>query len=219
MKILFAIITFISYFTHLNSEELNKTNANKTYRVKCTTTKGDFELEIYKDWSPLGAERFIRLVEEGFFEDIAVFRAQENFLGQFGISDKPTFKHNDHWSKSKIRDDKNRYLGIKKHYLSFAGAGPNSRTTQLFIAFVDLDFLGESPWETPIGKIVKGGENWDKIYKGYGASHNSPDQSRIHQDGNKYLRERFPNLDYIIKCNVMKEAEPKLEEEQKKTDM
>ena len=35
-----------------------------------------------------------------------------------------------------------RPRGIQKNFVSFAGGGPNTRSTQLFIAFEYLDFLG-----------------------------------------------------------------------------
>jgi len=60
--------------------------------VECTTTKGSIEIEIYIEWAPHGAARFLDLVYEGFFTDIAMFRTVDKFLSQFGISDNPKFK-------------------------------------------------------------------------------------------------------------------------------
>jgi peptidyl-prolyl cis-trans isomerase A (cyclophilin A) len=119
-------------------------------RVQCDTTKGPFLLEIYRDWSPLGADHFLELVQDDFYSNIAFFRCVRRFLTQFGISDNPSKKH---WHNKNIQDDPNLNLGIKKYYLSYAGGGPNTRSTQLFIAFEDLDFLGKEPWETPFGAL------------------------------------------------------------------
>ena len=111
--------------------------------VRCSTTKGSLEIEVYHDWAPIGAKRFLDLVRDGFFTNISMFRTVENFLTQFGISDDPKYKYTDPNNQFKeIPDDKDLKLGIKKHYISFAGSGRNSRSTQLFIAFEDLDFLG-----------------------------------------------------------------------------
>ena len=99
--------------------------------ISCETTKGDIELEIYHEWAPAGANRFIELVKDGFYQDIALFRCVPGFLTQFGISDKVEYQH---WHDNTIPDDLNLGLGIKKHFLSFAGGGPNTRSTQLFIA-------------------------------------------------------------------------------------
>ena len=84
-------------------------------------------------------------------------------MTQFGISDREEHKH---WHRSTIQDDPNLHKGIFKNYLSYAGSGPNSRSTQLFIAFKDLDFLGKQPWETPFGKVIEGEDVLDVLYKG-----------------------------------------------------
>lgn len=52
--------------------------------------------------------------------------------------------------------------------MSFAGGGPNTRSTQIFIAFEDLNFLGKEPWETPFGVVTSGEDTLNKLYKGYG---------------------------------------------------
>ena len=120
--------------------------------VRCETTKGPLTIEVYSEWSPLGAERFLTLVADEFYTNIALYRCVERFLVQFGISDNPIKKH---WHEDTIADDFNMHKGIHKNDISFAGGGPNTRSTQLFIAFEDLDFLGKEPWETPFGNITQ----------------------------------------------------------------
>lgn len=117
--------------------------------VECSTTQGIIAIEVFREWSPLGADRFLELVKDNFYTNIALFRCVRDFLVQFGISEDPSKKH---WHNKNIKDDPNLNLGIHKHYVSFAGGGPNTRSTQLFIAFEELDFLGKEPWETPFGK-------------------------------------------------------------------
>jgi cyclophilin family peptidyl-prolyl cis-trans isomerase len=174
-----------------------------TVQVECKTTQGYIAMDIHRDWSPRGADRFLELVRDGFYTDIALYRAVEGFLVQFGISDKPEYQH---WHEDNIPDDKNLNLGIKKNYISFAGGGPNTRSTQLFIAFEDLDFLGKEPWETPFGVVWYGQETLDNIYKGYGEMvpfGNGPDQQEIYRQGNDYIRENFPLIDFIERCEVL----------------
>jgi cyclophilin family peptidyl-prolyl cis-trans isomerase len=120
-----------------------------------------------------------------------------------GISERPEYKH---WHNKDIPDDPNLHKGIMKNYLSFAGGGPNTRSTQLFIAFEDLDFLGKEPWETPFGMVTEGQATLDALYKGYGdipPFGKGPDQQKIHNRGNQYLRENFPKVDYILSCEVV----------------
>src|SRR5689334_20996175 len=38
------------------------------YKVKFTTTKGEFVVEVQRDWAPQGADRFYNLVKNGFYE-------------------------------------------------------------------------------------------------------------------------------------------------------
>ena len=170
--------------------------------VICETTKGRLTIDVFRDWSPIGADRFLNLVKDEFFTDIAFFRSVDGFLTQFGISDKQDQLH---WHESTIQDDPNIGKGIFKNYLSFAGGGENSRSTQLFIAFEDLEFLGHEPWETAFGKVVEGQNTLDMLYKDYGdipPFGNGPDQHEIHRLGNQYIYDNFPLTDFLLHCRI-----------------
>ena len=182
--------------------------------VQCFTTKGPLSIEVYRDWAPLGADRFLELVKDNFFTDIAFFRCVNRFLTQFGISDNPEKKH---WHRQSIKDDPNKGLGIKKHYVSFAGGGPNTRSSQIFIAFEDLDFLGKEPWETPFGKVIVGQDTLDNLYKEYGdipPFGEGPDQQEIFREGNAYVREFFPHIDFIQSCSMLEDIDPDADREE-----
>jgi hypothetical protein len=43
-------------------------------RVSCDTTKGPVVIEVHPAWAPLGAARFLELVESDYFSDVALFR-------------------------------------------------------------------------------------------------------------------------------------------------
>lgn len=90
-------------------------------------------IEVRPDWAPLGADRFLKLVESGYFSQVPFFRVVQGFLTQFGITpDKALRKY---WrEQGSIKDDPNEHRAIKRGYLSFAGGGPNTRDMQLFIA-------------------------------------------------------------------------------------
>jgi peptidyl-prolyl cis-trans isomerase A (cyclophilin A) len=134
----------------LSHGQIEDNSENDHPLVECETTKGSITIEVIPSWAPLGAERFLELIDDSFFTNIALFRSVPKFLAQFGISDNPVKKH---WHRQAIRDDPSLNLGIHKGYVSFAGGGPNTRSTQIFIAFEDLDFLGKEPWETPFGRV------------------------------------------------------------------
>lgn len=187
--------------TLLNPSKLTE-QAPASFKVLFKTTKGDFTLEINRDWSPLGADRFYNLVKSGYFTDIAFFRVIGGFMAQFGIHGDPAVSAA--WRGARIQDDPVKQSN-KRGYISYAMAGPNTRTTQLFINFGDnsqLDSMGFSPF----GKVVSGMEIVDAIYNGYGEgapNGRGPDQGRVQAQGGAYLKADFPKLDYIKSASVL----------------
>lgn len=176
--------------------------APENFKVKFVTTKGDFVLEVTRAWSPLGADRFYSLVKAGFFSDIAFFRVIGGFMAQFGIHGDPAVSAA--WREASIQDDPVKQSNAKG-YISYAMAGPNTRTTQFFINYGDnarLDGMGFSPF----GKVVEGMNVVDSLYSGYGEGAPSgmgPNQGRIQMQGNAYLKADFPNLDYIKSAQLL----------------
>jgi len=87
----------------------------------------------------------------------------------------------------------------RRGMLTFATAGPNTRTTQVFFNFRDNSNLDHAGF-TPFGRVVQGEEVLDKLYRGYGEGApdgSGPDQARIQAEGNAYLRAQFPRLDSV----------------------
>jgi len=176
--------------------------APKKYKVKFDTTVGEFVVEVTRDWAPLGADRFYNLVKIGFYDDVAFFRVIDGFMVQFGIHGDP--RVNQAWSVAGIKDDPVKQSN-KPGYITFATAGPDSRTTQVFINYGNnkpLDKMGFSPF----GKVVEGMNVVKKIHSGYGEGApkgRGPNQSKAKQKGNKYLKEDFPKLDYVKTATIV----------------
>ena len=185
------------------SPAMNRT-APDVFKAKFETSQGDFVVEVHRDWAPLGADRFYNLVDNGFYDDCRFFRVIRGFMAQFGINGDPEVSKA--WRGATIKDDPVKESN-KRGYISYAMAGPNTRTTQLFINFGDnsaLDAQGFSPF----GRVVKGMSVVDKIYAGYGEGAprgSGPAQGRIQSEGNTYLNAEFPKLDYIKKAYILKE--------------
>jgi peptidyl-prolyl cis-trans isomerase A (cyclophilin A) len=177
--------------------------APAVFKVKFTTTKGDFVVEVHKDWAPLGAERFYNLAKHGYFTDIAFFRVIKGFMVQFGIHGDPEM--NKAWHDAKINDDPAGKHSNTRGMITFATAGPNTRTTQLFINYVDnvsLDNMGFAPF----GKVLSGMDVVDKIEGQYGEGApggRGPSQGTLQDQGNAYLKAQFPALDYIKSAKVL----------------
>lgn len=175
--------------------------APENFKVKFATTKGNFTVEIRRDWSPNGADRFYNLVKSGFFNDIAFFRVLSGFVAQFGIHGDPQVSAK--WRTAAIPDDPVKQSNARGT-LTFATAGPNTRTSQLFINYRDnsnLDKMGFSP----IGKVIEGMEVVDSLYSGYGEGSpqgKGPNQGAIQARGNEYLKAEFPKLDYITGASL-----------------
>lgn len=113
------------------------------------------------------------------------------------------------FSQSTIPDDPKQphLLPFKEGMMSFAGSGPNSRSSQMFIAYDNAGGLGQSPWETPFGKVTSGMENVKNFYKGYGDMPpwgKGPLQGPIHNRGASYIESDFPLLDKFETCSVQR---------------
>lgn len=170
-------------------------------KVKLELSCGDVVVEILPEWAPLGAERFLTLVKENFFTDVRFFRVVTKprpFIVQFGISGDPEVAAK--WRNDRIKDDPVKQSNAPGTIV-FATAGPGTRTSQLFINLAHNAFLDGQGF-SPIGKIVEGMENVEKICAEYGER---PDQGRIQSQGNAYLQENFPNLDYIKSATVLED--------------
>jgi peptidyl-prolyl cis-trans isomerase A (cyclophilin A) len=178
-----------------------KEKAPAVYKAKFETTKGTFVIEVHRDWSPNGADRFYNLVKNGFYNDVRFFRVISGFMVQFGISGNPDLSAV--WREARIPDDKVKESN-KRGYVSFATAGPGTRTTQVFINFgnnAGLDGQGFSPF----GQVVSGMDVVDSLFDGYGEGAprgGGPDQARLQAQGNAYLVTDFPKLDYIKKATI-----------------
>ena len=175
------------------------------FEVTFECTKGTFVAEFYKDWSPRGVGRVYELVTSGFYDDAAFFRVIEGKLAQFGIAGDPTV--NAKWRRKQIKDDPAKQSNARGT-ISFAATREiDTRTTQLFINLTDnivpLDEMGFAP----VGKVTEGMEAVvDNLYSGYGDSPptgKGPSQTRLQSEGNNYLKQSFPKLDYIIKATVI----------------
>jgi peptidyl-prolyl cis-trans isomerase A (cyclophilin A) len=181
-----------------------KDTAPDVFKAKFTTTKGAFVIEVHRDWSPNGADRFYDLVKLGFYDDTRFFRAVDGFMVQFGISGDPAV--NAKWQDKGIPDDTGKQSN-KRGFVTFAQRNtPGSRTTQVFISSVDNGRLDGMHF-VPFGQVVQGMDVVDSLFKGYGEGAPmgaGPDQGRIQAQGNAYLDAKFPKLDAIKTAEIVK---------------
>jgi peptidyl-prolyl cis-trans isomerase A (cyclophilin A) len=183
-----------------------KARAPGTFRALFRTTKGNFTIEINRDWSPSGADRLYQLLMTGFYNQNSLFRVQTGYVVQFGIGNIKNVNY--FWDKRPIPDEPVT-TGNLKGTISYARDGMNSRTSQLFINLKDNNKLDTINYNglrgfPPVGKIISGFEVIESLFSGYGfepANH----QDSVMIQGNAYLKKKFPELDYIIEATIVGE--------------
>ncbi len=177
--------------------------APEVFSARFETSKGPFVIEVHRAWSPHGADRFYNLVSNGYYDDVRFFRVVSGFMAQFGIHGNPAV--NKAWQPSTIDDD-SVVESNKRGMVSFAMRGPGTRTTQLFINYVDTNARLDSMGFSPFGKVTEGMEVVEALYSGYGEGAPSgagPAQNRLQAEGNTYLKSDFPQLDFIKTARIV----------------
>ena len=173
------------------------------YRVEFVTTKGNFTVEVKREWAPRGADHFHELVVSKFYDGARFHRVIRGFVVQFGIAANP--KTNAVWSAANIPDDPVKQKN-RKGTVTYAKIGPNSRATQVFVNLrdnLDLDKSGFAPF----GRVVEGMDVVEKLYWSYGElapRGSGPDPALAETQGESYFAAKFPRLDRIERAVVLK---------------
>jgi peptidyl-prolyl cis-trans isomerase A (cyclophilin A) len=178
-----------------------KAQAPAEYDVNFVTTKGDFVVHVTRAWAPNGADRFYNLVKHGFYNGASFFRYVDGFVVQFGLTGNPAV--NKAWTDANIKDDPVKSSN-KPGSVTFAMAGPNTRTTQIFINLGDnsrLDGMGFSAF----GEVTSGMDVIKSFYSGYADAPTSH-QGEITNEGKAYLDKNFPKLDSIKTATIVPAA-------------
>jgi peptidyl-prolyl cis-trans isomerase A (cyclophilin A) len=193
-------------------EKMNLT-APDSFEALFKTTQGEFTINVTRDWAPKGADRFYSLVKNGYYDGTRFFRVVEDFVVQWGIHGDPEV--NKAWYDPKneaavnIKDDK-RKKSNKAGTVVFANAGPNTRSTQLFINLGDNDFLNDEVKMrgsifAPFGEIDEAGMKVvKKLYKDYGEPPRQL-QGLLAEQGNAILDEYFPKMDSIEAATIVED--------------
>jgi peptidyl-prolyl cis-trans isomerase A (cyclophilin A) len=179
-----------------------RAEAPDTFTVVFRTSAGDVTVEVYRDWAPLGAQRFYNLARNGFYDGTRFFRVLPGFVVQFGVSGVPAIQRA--WNEAPLRDDPVTHSN-ERGTLTFATAGPDTRTTQLFFNYGNNDNLDGAGF-APIGRVVDGSAVLLRLYSGYGEfapQGNGPDFGCMLSGGNAYLERSFERLDSIASATIM----------------
>ena len=183
-------------------DSLNE-KAPDLFKAKFSTSKGDLIIEVHRDWAPNGADRFFNLVKQGFYNETRFFRVIKGFMAQIGISGSPAL--NTVWREARIKDDPVKQSN-KRGYVSFATAGVDTRTTQFFVNYSDMNARLDTMGFAPFGQVVSGMDVVDALNGEFGEGPpmgQGPNQARIQSEGNTYLAATFPSLDFVKTTTIV----------------
>ena len=170
--------------------------------VRFETSKGIIDIEVTREWAPLGADRFYNLARLGYYDDARFFRVTPGRWIQFGINGDPAIAKA--WRDRTFPDDPFRQSNVRGT-VAFAFAVPNGRTTQVFFNLRDNSETHDKEPFTPFGRIVAGMEVVDTITSEHGEGPGgirAGKQDAFFEGGNTYLAKFFPKLDYIVRATV-----------------
>lgn len=179
--------------------------APQLYTVAFVTTKGTFTIGVHRTWAPRAADRFYNLVQNHFYDGDIFFRVVPGFVVQFGISPYPAVSKA--WQNATIPDDPPVGVPNNVSAVSFASAGPDTRTTQVFIDLGDNRRLDQQ--FVPFGTVDSGFDVVRRLYSGYGDAP-ANGQPEMMAQGNGWLDQHYPKLDRIETARVTKASNPAL---------
>jgi peptidyl-prolyl cis-trans isomerase A (cyclophilin A) len=174
----------------------------QVFRAKFQTSRGDLVVEAYRAWAPHGVDRFHELLRMKYFDQGRFFRVVPGFIAQFGVH--RDFDVQGKWREYFIADDPPQQKNLRAT-LAYAMSGPGTRATEIFINLADNPALDAQGF-VPFGKIVQGMDVVDKLYSGYGEMRPEGkyiDPTRVEGEANEYLVQRFPNLDFIVRTEIL----------------
>lgn len=199
LSLLLLSVALSSEIRSMADEAAIADQAPETYQVLFETSKGNFTVEVHREWAPNGADRFHKLVESGFYDECRFFRVMPDFMVQWGINGDPEVQKN--WVKATIKDEPVVKSNIRGYITYAKSSQKNSRTSQVFINYADNSRLDADGF-APFGQVVDGMDVVDAINAQY---LQRPDQSQIQESGNAYLNKNFPKLDFIKKATIVKD--------------
>ena len=165
--------------------------------VRLDTSKGVVDIEVPRDWGPVGAERFVNLVRYGYYDDTRFFRVTTGRWVQFGINGDPAIAKA--WRHRTLPDEPFKQSNVRGT-VAFAFATPNGRTTQVFFNMRDNSATHDKEPFVPFGRVVRGMEVVDSFNAEYGEGPGgirAGKQDPYFEGGNAWLMKQFPRLDFI----------------------
>lgn len=168
--------------------------------LEFTTSAGTLRMEVYPAAAPNAVQRFVELVESGFYDGTPISRVVPGFVAQFGINWREPHKA---WEDKPFDDDASLFM-LTRGTLAFAKSGPDSNSTQVFINYDDNSHLTARMYNfTAFGRVVQGMEVVDSFVE-VGEPGLGLDQDRLWNDGEAYLQELTVKPTMILAAKVLR---------------
>jgi cyclophilin family peptidyl-prolyl cis-trans isomerase len=174
--------------------------------VRFETTRGRVEIEVTRAWAPRGADRFVALARNGYYDGNRFFRIRRPVWVQFGINGDPAIAQA--WRTRRIPDDPFAHSNVRGT-VAFAFAVANGRSTQVFINTADNAATHDKEPFTPFGRVITGMDIVDAFNGQHGEGPGgirAGKQDTFFKGGNAWLDANFPRLDYIKRAAVLPNA-------------
>lgn len=143
-----------------NNMENNKKEINL---IILKTNMGDISFELLKD-KPLTTSNFIKLAEEGFYDNVRFHRVINGFMIQTGDPNSKDINKKSIWGMGDPGYKFNDELTGKETYnigtVAMANSGPNTNGSQFFIMTSNTPL---PPNYTVFGKVISGQDVANKI--------------------------------------------------------
>ena len=163
----------------LSGKENSVPEITQVTHVVFETTEGDIRIAVYPEAAPNAAQRFVELVEAGYYDDTPVFRIVPDFVAQFGINWREPLSD---WRERNFNDDPPLFA-LERGTLAFAKAGPNTNSTQVFINYVENNRLADPQYNfTAFGAVIEGMDVADRF-----AQVGEMNQGRLWANGDAYI--------------------------------
>lgn len=118
-------------------------------KVKIITTKGDVNINLLPDKSPVTVANFVNLAKKGYYDGLKFHRVIDNFMAQGGDPTGTGMGGPGY----RFEDEVNNGLNFSKAgKLAMANAGPGTNGSQFFITTVPTEWLNGN--HTIFGEVV-----------------------------------------------------------------
>jgi cyclophilin family peptidyl-prolyl cis-trans isomerase len=205
MKKIFVLVSIgflVSCSQKMFNPKWTKQTSPPAYIARFETSKGNFDIEVTRAWSPQAADRLYQLLNHHFYDNVLFYRVVPNFVVQWGNIDTTIIRN---WEKFKVHDEP-VIKGNLKGTVSFARSGKDTRGNDLFINLKDNPKLDTVNYEKvtgfpAFGTVIKGMDVVASMYPGYGNKTMDVYDS-LSSNRQQYLA-MFPKLDSIKRAYIV----------------